>query len=117
MQARTKRQLRIVAAATVVSAALGALFVRRSPDWTAATLSVGILTGALCGVVLPTFEFLVARSAALRRLPLLVELALRTVGYGAVFVAAIHAAAALVGAWGVPLPPGAGVATRPALLF
>ena len=117
MQPRTKRQIRIVVAATLVSAALGAVFTRRSPDWTAATLAVGVVTGALCGVVLPTFEFLVTRSAALRRLPLLVELALRTVGYGAVFVAAIHAAAALVGAWGVPLPPDAGVATRPALLF
>ena len=45
MQPRTRRQNRIVAAATVVSAALGAVFARRSPDWTAATLSVGIVTG------------------------------------------------------------------------
>jgi adenylate cyclase len=117
MQPRTKRQIRIIAATAVVSAALGAWFARRSADWTGATLALGIVTGGLCGTVLPLFELAATRTAFLRRLPLLAELALRTAAYGAVFVAAIHTAAALVAAWGVTLPPEASVATRPALLF
>jgi adenylate cyclase len=117
MQPRTKRQIRIIAATAVVSAALGAWFARRSAEWTGVTLALGIITGGLCGTVLPLLELVAGRTAVLRRLPLLAELALRTAAYGAVFVAAIHTAAALVGAWGATLPPEASVATQPALLF
>lgn len=119
MQPRTKRRIRIVAAATVISAALGAWFARRSDDWTGATLALGIVTGGLCGLVLSSLEALLSRPgvALSRRLPFLAELVLRTTAYGAVFVAAIYAAAVLVGAWGVDLPPDSAVASRPTLAF
>ncbi len=102
---------------TVLSAALGALVGRR--ELTGVTLALGATIGGLCGAILASLEVFLTTpaGAALRRLPLLVVLVLRTAAYGIVFVAAIHGAGALFRWLGAALPPDAGTATQSTLLI
>lgn len=87
MRAKTVWRLRVVIGVTLLSAAAGGLYGSRfSPA--GSNVGVGLLVGAINGFVLTMLEISLQGPgvAALRRLPLVPVLALRTVIYGAVFL-------------------------------
>jgi adenylate cyclase len=118
MRPRTKRLIRIVAATTVISAAVGAAFALH-PGWSGVELALGAVVAGLSGFTLASLEIMLQSpmGATLRQRPLLLVLALRTALYGTVFVLATRAGARLVAAFGVAMPPEAGELTRSSLLL
>jgi adenylate cyclase len=97
VRARTTRLIRIVVVVTLLSAAVGAVFAR-AYDSTAAGLARGVLTGALDGAVLTSFEIALATAVRIRRrpIPVLAMIMLKTVVYGAVFLGAFALGTAVV---------------------
>jgi len=117
LRERTAVRLRIIVGVTVLSAAIGAAYgARFAPP--AINVTYSAVTGASSGFALCTLEIFLQNAAAatLRRLPVVVGLALRTVAYGAVFVAAAAIAAALSG---LVMPEGSarGMLLRPSPSF
>jgi adenylate cyclase len=118
MQPRTIRRIRAVALVTPLAAALGAAFAARSAEG-GADVALGAAVGGISGLALASLEIAIQGPAAatLRRLPLLLVLALRVAVYWAVFVAANRAGAGLVASFGADVPPHAGMLTGSSVLI
>ncbi len=91
---RTRRALRLVGVATLLSGSLGAITAR---DFNAESLVVSITIGLICGVVLSSFEVLMhgPSGAMLRRMAMPAVFALRVAIYAAVLVGAFRLATTL----------------------
>jgi adenylate cyclase len=92
VRARTAQRLRRVASITLIAALVGAAIAARY-EATPASISGGLITGTLSGLVLACLEIVLRGSGAvtLRRLPVAAVLALRTTLYCAVFFGAAAA--------------------------
>jgi hypothetical protein len=96
LRQRTAVRLRILGGVTVCAAAIGAVYgARFAPPWIGAAL--GAVNGGCSGFALSLLEIFLQDTAAatLRRLPLVVGLALRVAVYTAVFIAAAAIATAI----------------------
>jgi adenylate cyclase len=117
MRARTLYRLRILAGVTALSALAGAVYgVRFAP--TGWNLAAGVMVGAMNGLAITLVEIALQGPGAptLRRLPLVVVLALRTLVYGAVFLLTGAVAQSLVAA-AAPGTLAGGMLMRPSLRF
>ena len=110
MKARTAERLRLVALAVAISIGVGTAFAARS-DSAPPSLLLGALIGALSGAALSSFELFVQDRASLRHVPLLAALAMRTLAYGAVIVAATLVSPAILRGLGVGLSANAAAPT------
>lgn len=117
MRARTIRRLRILAGVTAASAALGGIYGSRFGP-TGSNVIVGLLVGAMNGLSITLLEVFLQGpgTAALRRLPLVVVLGLRTIVYGVVFLATGIVAKSLVTAV-APQSLDSGMVMAPSLPF
>ncbi len=100
MRARTIWRLRVLASVTLLSAVAGGIYGGRfAPAGGGANVGVGTLVGAMNGLAITSLELFLqgAGAAALRRLPLLLMLGLRTLVYSAVFLITGAAARAFIG--------------------
>jgi adenylate cyclase len=98
LRARSRRLVRLVAVVTILSAGFGVAIAGRDRD----SLAIGAVSGILIGLALSILEIQLRGPfrEIVRRTPMALLLAFRTLAYTATFFLGIHAAYALVhGSW------------------